>query len=226
MRRFTVLIAVAALLGVAPAASFGSIEPVGPPMQGNSWYQGFMASSDVGFNGVLINMTVGTLENSAAPWAFRSFSNPSVAPLSQSGIVNVPSSPASDTLALAQGPDDVFALSWSFAFVGSSDNHVAFDVALFNVADDLILSGHFDWNSPDWTPTEVSAEGIADLRVAYNRLRPPPQSAVPEPATLVIWSVLGAGAAGLGSLRRRRPRWSEESRAAIRQIIARGRTQR
>lgn len=31
-------------------------------------------------------------------------------------------------------------------------------------------------------------------------------SAIPEPATLVIWSVLGAGGAGLGALRRRRPR--------------------
>ena len=47
---------------------------------------------------------------------------------------------------------------------------------------------------------------------------------VPEPASLVIWSVLGAGAIGLGGLRRRkRTSWPEENRQAIRQIIDRGR---
>jgi len=47
--------------------------------------------------------------------------------------------------------------------------------------------------------------------------------AIPEPATLVIWSVLGAGA-GLGAMRRRRrARWSDENRNAICQIIEQGR---
>jgi len=61
-----------------------------------------------------------------------------------------------------------------------------------------------------------------------------PGSPIPEPASLIIWSLLGAGCAGLGVWRRRRaaqmgggtPRapWSEESRQAIRQIIDHGRT--
>ncbi len=51
---------------------------------------------------------------------------------------------------------------------------------------------------------------------------------VPEPATIVIWSLLGAGSwLGMRVWRRRtasagRPRWSDENRQAIRAIIARG----
>ena len=49
-----------------------------------------------------------------------------------------------------------------------------------------------------------------------------PVPVVPEPASVVVWSVIGAGA-GLGAVRRRRARWSEENRNAICQIIERGR---
>ena len=47
---------------------------------------------------------------------------------------------------------------------------------------------------------------------------------VPEPASLLIWSLLGTGAAGLGVWRRRRRGtiWSEQNRQAIHQIIERG----
>jgi hypothetical protein len=45
---------------------------------------------------------------------------------------------------------------------------------------------------------------------------------VPEPATLMIWSVLGAGAAGASALRRRRGRWNDANRKAIYGIVDRG----
>ena len=55
--------------------------------------------------------------------------------------------------------------------------------------------------------------------------------AIPEPATIVIWSLLGAGLFGLKVVRRKgnefggtsRPGWSEQNRVAIRQIIEQGR---
>jgi len=229
MRRFAALIAVAWLLGVLSAASFGAIEPVGPPIPGGSWYQGFRAVSDSDhpFDGVLVNMTEGSLENLAAPWAFRSFDDP-LQTLSESGFANVaPVSPPTNYKALAQvalGGPSVNALNWSFAFGGESDDPVAFDVALYN-GDVIILSGHFDWDGSAWTPRQVSAEGIAGLRVALGSFRPS-DPVVPEPAMLAIWSVLGAGAVCASALRRRRrTRWSEESRVAIHQIITRGRTQ-
>jgi hypothetical protein len=55
-----------------------------------------------------------------------------------------------------------------------------------------------------------------------------PSATVPEPASLVVWSVLG-GAAGVAAARRRptsanrRAPWSDDSRAAIHQLIERGR---
>jgi hypothetical protein len=49
------------------------------------------------------------------------------------------------------------------------------------------------------------------------------QEAVPEPVSLIVWSVLGLGG-GLGVMRRRRRMgWSDENRTAIHQLIARGR---
>ena len=44
---------------------------------------------------------------------------------------------------------------------------------------------------------------------------------VPEPATLAIWSLLGAAGAGAAALRRRANRWSGAQRSAIRSIVNR-----
>ena len=43
-------------------------------------------------------------------------------------------------------------------------------------------------------------------------------SAVPEPTALLVWSILGGGAAGVASLRRRRG-WSDKNRQAIREVF-------
>jgi hypothetical protein len=67
----------------------------------------------------------------------------------------------------------------------------------------------------------------------YLWLRATITTGLPEPSTLIIWSLLGAAGMGLSVWRRRRggrfmggavPRaaWSEENRQAIRRIIARG----
>ena len=56
-----------------------------------------------------------------------------------------------------------------------------------------------------------------------------PDDPVPEPASLIIWGLLGAGCAGISVVRRRRRHggnvasWSEENRRAICQIVERGR---
>ena len=50
---------------------------------------------------------------------------------------------------------------------------------------------------------------------------------VPEPASIVVWSLLAGGAAGLSVVKRRRPnasagRWTDESRSAIFAIVDKG----
>jgi hypothetical protein len=55
-----------------------------------------------------------------------------------------------------------------------------------------------------------------------------PAAATPEPATIVVWSLLGASWAGVSVMRRRRrsgvrSAWSPETRAAIHSLIERGR---
>jgi hypothetical protein len=46
---------------------------------------------------------------------------------------------------------------------------------------------------------------------------------VPEPATIIIWSLLGASWAGLGIVRRRRHSWTPKARTAIVAMIEHGR---
>jgi len=58
--------------------------------------------------------------------------------------------------------------------------------------------------------------------VAYNSANYDGTGAVPEPATLAIWSIFGAGAAGVAAARRRRRgRWSDADRQAIYHVIDR-----
>lgn len=45
---------------------------------------------------------------------------------------------------------------------------------------------------------------------------------VPEPTALLVWSLLGGGAAAGASLRRRRTRWSPETRQSVYHLIDRG----
>jgi hypothetical protein len=51
-------------------------------------------------------------------------------------------------------------------------------------------------------------------------------TAIPEPASIIVWGLLGAGCAGgvMARRRRRRAPWSEETRQNIHQIIDQGRT--
>lgn len=50
-----------------------------------------------------------------------------------------------------------------------------------------------------------------------------PHSIVPEPTTIVVWSVLGAAGVGAAGLRRKKRGWSSENRQAIMAMVERGR---
>jgi hypothetical protein len=84
------------------------------------------------------------------------------------------------------------------------------------------------WNTGFGTDPTSSTTDFKPWIPTPDTFQPEPQP-IPEPAGLVIWSILGGGAAALTALRRRRagadpqPRWSEENRAAIHDLIARRR---
>jgi hypothetical protein len=93
-----------------------------------------------------------------------------------------------------------------------------------------------------FTPTAFNAAEISDVSFQYGTaltdpnvpgLPPTGQGDVPEPATLIIWSLLGLSGGGLWAWSRRkgdesigsaRTPWSEDTRAAILQIVDRGRS--
>jgi hypothetical protein len=85
------------------------------------------------------------------------------------------------------------------------------------VVEDISLWGpkiNYGWGNPAQTQQFVSSE-TPDVG---------PDSPVPEPAAIFIWSALGAGCLGMRVWRRRggpvaRQPWSDENRAAILEII-------
>jgi hypothetical protein len=118
--------------------------------------------------------------------------------------------------------------------IPSADGRLAqinvYDVAVTFPSDATEEWVHFDLYDTVTSYTEVQhgrkkASSIKYTTVAYKAPFSHDATAtgtIPEPASLVVWSVIGAGA-GLGVIRRRRARWSEENRNEICQIIERGR---
>jgi hypothetical protein len=88
------------------------------------------------------------------------------------------------------------------------------------------FSSYSDYPAAYKTAAHIIGNPVSDWANIGGSHAPPP---IPEPAGLVIWSILGGGAAALTALRRRRagadpqPPWSDDNRAAIHDLIARGR---
>jgi hypothetical protein len=92
----------------------------------------------------------------------------------------------------------------TFKIVGSDQNHQN-AIGNYVIAwEDLTTGQGADWDYQD---------AVIEVTQA---------APIPEPASLVVWSVIGA-ATGLGALRRRRARWSKENRQAIVEVIQSGR---
>ncbi len=115
-------------------------------------------------------------------------------------VVDLTQLDIADYLRDAVNPTQVYAV---FPVAGAPPNLI-----FYNLGDTYYNLGK--------TYSPVGNRGLGEITV------------IPEPATLIIWSLLGAGAAGLGVWRRRRwgatgAHWTEENRQAIRQIVDRGR---
>lgn len=72
---------------------------------------------------------------------------------------------------------------------------------------------------PYMTAAHVQSISASEGSTWVNTVGAGSTNPVPEPATLAIWSILGAGAAASAAARRRRKGWSDQARRQIRQII-------
>jgi hypothetical protein len=83
-------------------------------------------------------------------------------------------------------------------------------------------SGQHPVTAPDGFVLAAKVQGLTGASEWLNLGVAPEASAVPEPATIVIWSLLAAGTglgAGLSRRRRTGRRWSPENRQAILRMI-------
>ena len=113
---------------------------------------------------------------------------------------------------------------WAYGSVGAT---AAPAIATAAPAIDTI-PGWPPGNDQGYTPTNdpLPTQAVSDVPIT---VRETPVGAVAEPATIIIWSLLGGGSwLGMRVWRRvkgagRRQPWSPENRQAIQDIIARGR---
>jgi hypothetical protein len=187
---------------------------VGDPMEGNSWSQGFTETSGVDLTGPFDAVAIQII--SAGPLESPGLSsfNPPGWSVAYNSLTNL--------AAFASRSSNSTYESFNVLFAGSSGSSltVNFEAYLGGVLKDYdtcvwnggwaITHHHAGIDPPTDGPSEGAAEAAAGI---------------PEPASILVWSLLGAGSwFGLRVWRRRggavgRGPWSEESRSAIRHII-------
>jgi hypothetical protein len=201
MNRKLVLSLAAAVLLIGCSLANASIEAVGDPIEGGSWSHEFQVQGPgkADFMGVVMLSAGDAFE----PPVFSNFH--------ASGWTGSGNSQAG----IASGPLET-TLTFDISFAGSTNNPLEFLFESFN-GETWQTKAKLKWKNPGWT-----------IEVEYGDVytRGEIEDMVPEPATIIIWSLLGAGSwLGMGVWRRRRPvgrqPWSPEARQAIHEIIAR-----
>jgi hypothetical protein len=211
-----VFAAVAIALVCAPAISRGSIVAVGDAVPIPDWSQGFEVKESGGFN------QMGVMWDTGAGFLTPAFSGMSA------GWTTMNSSFAGIAFKAGSDTDLFFTLN----FVGDTPSPLSFDFYAYKDTTKLDYATAV-WNGTSWAITNAPSLGLAPawptIVMVVN------DEVVPEPATIVIWSLLGAGSwLGMRVWRRRgsrfgdelagpvRQSWSPEARQAIHEIIARG----
>jgi hypothetical protein len=94
-----------------------------------------------------------------------------------------------------------------------------------------LVNGKLNWSGNAASTPLYSLDDVNQITISDSQGNVQPQlwltetsvpagsGGTPEPASLVIWSVIGAGAAGFAMRRRRAGRWSADNRHAIFQVI-------
>lgn len=181
MKRYVALVALGLLL-LAPALASASIQAVGEPLPSQSWVQGFNESGVGFFDLVVVKMV--SMGDSFESFTHYGFSGGSWA-LAYENAIPYP------TLAYASGSAATTNLTWTIRFAGESSNPLNFDFVAFN-GNQIAESANADWNGSGWTFTSPG------------NWFPSRSSIVPEPVTIIIWSLLGSIVIGLGWWRKRK----------------------
>lgn len=213
------LLAVCAVL-VAGHAAQAAIVTSGVPWPSGSWNQRFQEDGNYGSAHYNIDMIAVKITGGGP------FETPALLDFSTAGwstweqpLVD-PSSGVSMAVAKTKTPAGYF--QWTFHFYGAPP--VEFDYVAFMegaTGDALGFRTHIEYDGAgNW-----SYGSGENLFITHDQL-----AALPEPASLAIWSVLGLAAAGYGVMRRRPQglggtratapcRWAKKNREAILAIV-------
>jgi hypothetical protein len=190
-----------------------SIEIVGDLLEGNSWGQDFKETGTYTFSALRV-----VYQEPAPNTLFESFSSTKPG-WSQTFLNATYPVPYGQTPGIvAKGPS-TSVLPFTLWFTNSAPpSKINFYVEVGNFGTDggfaRIDATSVNWNGTRWT---IHNDYVPQLNLY----------AVPEPATIIVWSLLGATwAGGLTIVRRRRLAWTPEAREAIAAIIERGRLPR
>ncbi len=180
--RFTT---VALILTVGISQSSASITAIGDPIEGNSWGQGINESGVGTFDMIAAQIVSG------GPLEAQVFRSISVAGWTDQPTAGVG---LNRTLGIAQGPLTT-NITFNLWFIGSSSTPLSVNLFAYR-GSTLVDSALASWSGHNWTFTNGASP--TPTAEALNA------SIVPEPASLVVWSMLGLAIGSAGFWRRRK----------------------
>lgn len=190
--------AVVLILLMSASQSSAAISAVGDPILGNSWAQGWTENSVGTFDLIAAQIVSG------GPLEAPVFRNFTIAPAGWTDQLTAPfPTGLSRQWGIATGPSTTTSIGFQTAFVGVPSTSLVMN--LFAFRDSLLVdsvraswNGHSPWIFSAVSSTLPSRDYIEALIV------PAGAADVPEPSSIIGWSLLGLTISGAGWWQRRK----------------------